>query len=81
VAAAAVIGLPDPRWMEAVAAWVVLKPNQTATGDEIIAFCKEHMAAYKVPKQVTFAAALPQSPNGKILKRKIKEEYLRTAGH
>jgi len=81
VAAAAVIGLPDPRWIEAVAAWVVLKPDQTATGDEIIAFCKEHMAAYKVPKQVTFAAALPQSPNGKILKRKIKEEYLRTAGH
>jgi len=81
VAAAAVIGLPDPRWMEAVAAWVVLKPNQTATGQEIIDFCKEHMAAYKVPKQVSFAAALPQSPNGKILKRKIKEEYLRTAGH
>ncbi len=77
VALAAVIGIPDPRWIEAVAAWVVLKPGQTATEDEIIGFCKEHMAGYKVPKQVFFAATLPQSPNGKILKRKIKDAHLK----
>jgi len=77
VAQAAVLGLPDPRWIEAVAAWVVLKPEQTATEQEIIGFCKEHLAAYKVPKKVVFAATLPQSPTGKILKRKIREEHLK----
>jgi fatty-acyl-CoA synthase len=76
VAMAAVIGIPDPHWMEAVTAWVVLKPEQTATEKEIIEFCKQSMAGYKVPKKVLFEKALPQSPNGKILKRKIKEAYL-----
>lgn len=79
VAMAAVMGIPDSRWIEAVAAWVVLKPDQTATEQEIIAFCKENMAGYKVPKKVVFEKALPQAPNGKILKRKIKEAYLKGA--
>lgn len=77
VALAAVMGIPDPHWIEAVAAWVVLKPDQTATEGEIIAFCKENMAGYKVPKKVIFEKALPQTPNGKILKRQILEAYLK----
>jgi fatty-acyl-CoA synthase len=77
VAQAAVIAIPDARWIEAVAAWVVLKPNQTATEQDIIGFCKENLAGYKVPKKIVFAAALPVSPTGKILKRKIKEEHLK----
>jgi fatty-acyl-CoA synthase len=80
VAMAAVMGIPDPHWIEAVAAWVVLRPDQTATEQELIGFCKEQMAGYKVPKKVMFVPALPQTPNGKILKRKIKEEYLKGAG-
>jgi long-chain acyl-CoA synthetase len=54
----------------------VLKAGQSATESEIIEFCKGQMAGYKVPKQVRFAPALPQSATGKILKRKIKEEHL-----
>jgi fatty-acyl-CoA synthase len=76
VAQTAVLGIPDPRWIEAVAAWVVLKPEQTTTEQELIDYCKEHLAGYKVPKKIVFATVLPQSPTGKILKRKIKEEHL-----
>lgn len=76
VAMAAVIGMPHPHWIEAVTACVVLKPGQEALGDEIIQFCKEQMASYKVPKRIVFLQQLPMTPNGKILKRKIKEELL-----
>lgn len=76
VAMAAVIGMPHPYWVEAVTACVVLKPGQAATEEEMIQFCKEHMAGYKVPKQVIFLPQLPTTPNGKILKRKVKEELL-----
>ena len=74
VAMAAVIGMPHPHWIEAVTAIVVLKPQQDATEAEIIAFCKQHLAGYKIPKKVVFAPRLPMTPNGKILKRKIREE-------
>lgn len=77
VAMAAVIGMPDPYWAEAVTACVVLKPGQEAAEEEIINFCKEHLAGYKVPKKVLFMSGLPMSPSGKILKRKIKEELLK----
>lgn len=74
VAMAAVIGMPHPHWVEAVTAIVVLKPQQEATEDGILAFCKQHLAGYKVPKKVIFAPHLPMTPTGKILKRKIREE-------
>jgi acyl-CoA synthetase (AMP-forming)/AMP-acid ligase II len=73
VAETAVIGVPDPKWVERVHAAIVLKKNGTATEKEIIAFCKKHMASYKAPKSVDFLDELPKSPQGKILKREIRK--------
>ena len=71
----AVLGIPDDYWGESVKALVVLKEGMTATEDEIIHLCKERLASYKKPKSVEFREELPRSPTGKILKRKIREEY------
>ncbi len=68
-----VAGIPDVNSGEAVKAWVVLKPGQTATEDDIRAWCKERMAAYKVPKQVAFMDELPKSNVGKILRRELSK--------
>lgn len=70
---AAVAGLNHPSKGEIVAAWVVLKEGQSATEDDILAFCKENLAPYKIPKQVTFRDELPKSMIGKILRRKLLE--------
>jgi long-chain acyl-CoA synthetase len=75
VAEAAVIGVPDPIWVERVHAVIALKADTTATEKEIIAFCKEHIASYKVPKSVEFVASLPKNPQGKILKKEIRAKY------
>jgi long-chain acyl-CoA synthetase len=75
VAEAAVIGVPDPRWVERVHAVIALKPNTTATEKEIISFCKEHIASYKSPKSVEFVDSLPKNPQGKILKKEIRAKY------
>jgi acyl-CoA synthetase (AMP-forming)/AMP-acid ligase II len=72
---AAVIGLPDAYWVERVHALVVLKDGAKAGAEEIVAFCREHIAAYKVPKGVEFMDSLPKSPQGKILKREIRKRY------
>lgn len=76
VAEAAAIGLPDPYRGETVKAFAVLKPGATATADEIIAFCKERLAPFKVPKQVEFAKDLPKSLVGKVLRRELREQEL-----
>ena len=73
---AAVFGVPDERWGEAVNAAVVLKSGETATADEIIAFCKEHQAAYKAPKTITFLDELPKTGSGKIYKKALREPFL-----
>ena len=75
VAEAAVIGVPDPRWVERVHAVIVLKPKTLATEEEIITFCKKHIASYKTPKSVEFVDALPKNPQGKILKKTIRSKY------
>jgi acyl-CoA synthetase (AMP-forming)/AMP-acid ligase II len=75
VSEVAVVGIPDPVWVERVHAVVVLKEGATVSDAEIIAFCKEHLASFKAPKSVEFAEALPKNPQGKILKRKIREGY------
>jgi long-chain acyl-CoA synthetase len=75
VAEAAVIGVPDDLWIERVHAEVVLKEQQDATGEEIIEFCKRHLARYKAPKSVEFVGSLPKNPQGKILKRELRKKY------
>jgi len=74
---AAVIGIPDEKWGEAVHACVVLKEGMTATEEEIIAFCKENLARYKAPKSVEFLSALPRTGSGKIYKKGLRDRYLK----
>jgi long-chain acyl-CoA synthetase len=69
---AAVIGIPDETRGETVKAFVVLRPGMTATVDEIRAFCKEKMSAYKVPTHVDFVESLPKTQVGKILRRELR---------
>jgi len=71
----AVIGIPDPFWVERVQALVALKKGMQATAEEIISFCKEHIAPYKTPKSVEFIDSLLKNPQGKILKREIRANY------
>jgi fatty-acyl-CoA synthase len=73
----AVIGLPDAKWGEIGKACVVLKPNQSATEDELLKFMTERLAKYKVPKSVSFMEALPISAAGKILKRDLREKFVK----
>ena len=72
---AAVIGIPDPYWIEKVHAVVTTKKGASATPEELIAFCKKHLAGYKAPKSVEFVDSLPKNPSGKILKRELREKY------
>jgi len=72
---AAVFGVPDEKWGEAVMAAVVLKDNESATQEEIIQFCKQHQASYKAPKSVVFLDELPKTGSGKITKNVLRTPY------
>ncbi|WP_308311090.1 long-chain fatty acid--CoA ligase [Streptomyces sp. GbtcB6] len=72
VAETAVVGRPDERLGEEVVAYVTLKPDAAAESDELIAHCKEWLAAYKYPREVWILAELPKGPTGKILKRELR---------
>jgi long-chain acyl-CoA synthetase len=71
---AAVAGLPDEYRGQTVKAYIVLKPDTTATAEEIIAFCRERMARFKVPTAVEFRGSLPKTLIGKVLRRVLLEE-------
>ncbi len=73
VAEVAVIGVPDERWIEAIVACVVLKPNTAVAEDELIAHVKDRLSSFKVPKAVRFIDALPRNQSGKILKRELRD--------
>jgi long-chain acyl-CoA synthetase len=70
---ACTFGVPDSYRGETVKAYVVVKPGETLTPEDVIAFCKQKLAAYKVPRQVEFIDALPKSAVGKILRREVRE--------
>ncbi|MGQ9858119.1 MAG: long-chain-fatty-acid--CoA ligase [Thermodesulfobacteriota bacterium] len=72
---AAVFGVPDEKWGEAVKAAVVLKSGESATPEEIISFCKERLAHYKCPKSVDFLPELPKTGSGKITKKALRDPY------
>ncbi|MGA2332920.1 MAG: acyl-CoA synthetase [Syntrophales bacterium] len=71
----AVIGLPHPKWVEAVTAVVVPKKGEKITEQEIMAHCRKELAQFKCPKAVIFLDALPKTPTGKILKREMRASY------
>ena len=73
---AAVVGVPDAYRGETVKAYVSLRPGQTATAEELIAFCREQMAAYKYPRQVEFLDELPKTVSGKLLRRELRDRAL-----
>lgn len=75
VAMCAVIGIPDELWGEAVHAVVVAKPGKAPTAAELIAHCKDRIAAYKCPKSVELREALPISGAGKVLKAELREPF------
>jgi long-chain acyl-CoA synthetase len=72
VAEAAVVGKPDERLGEEVVAVVALRPGQSATAEELIAYCKARVAAYKYPREVRILDSLPKGPTGKILKTELR---------
>jgi fatty-acyl-CoA synthase len=74
VAEAAIIGVADDRWGEAVCAVVALRPNASATAEDLMAFCRTRLAKYKTPKTVVFVNALPRNAAGKVLKRQLRLE-------
>jgi long-chain acyl-CoA synthetase len=73
-----VAGIPDPYRGETVKAWIVLKPGETATAEEIKSFCKESLAAYKVPTHYEFRSELPKTTVGKILRRELVRQHKET---
>jgi acyl-CoA synthetase (AMP-forming)/AMP-acid ligase II len=77
VAHSAVIGIPDDKWGEAVKALVVLKKGATVNSAELVVFCREYIAGYKVPKSIDFVEALPMTPTGKVLKRELRRQHAR----
>ena len=77
---AALIGQPDEKWGEVGLMVVVARPGGAATEDDLLAFCRDRLARYKVPKRVIFADALPYSPYGKVLKSELREQYVAAQG-
>ena len=75
VSEVAVIGLPDPKWVEAVTAVIVVKQGLGLAEEEVIKHCQQHMAGFKCPKRIIFTDVLPKNPSGKLLKRELRQRY------
>jgi fatty-acyl-CoA synthase len=75
VSEVAVVGLPDAKWIEAVTAFVVLRPDQSVDEATLQAHAREHLAPYKLPKKVVFVDTLPRNTAGKLLKRELRKQH------
>lgn len=80
VQAVQVFGVPDPKYGEELCAWIVLKPGQSATEDEIRAFCRDQIAHYKIPRYVRFVDDMPMTVTGKVQKFVMRETMIRELG-
>jgi fatty-acyl-CoA synthase len=76
----AVVGVPDPKYIEELAAWIRLKPGESASEQDLRAFCQANLAHYKVPKYIRFVSEFPQTVTGKIQKFKIREAMIQELG-
>jgi fatty-acyl-CoA synthase len=75
VSEVAVVGLPHPKWVEAVTAIVVPKAGAALTEADVLAHCAQQLGGYKVPKRVVFVETLPKNPSGKLLKRELRQAH------
>jgi long-chain acyl-CoA synthetase len=76
---AAVVGVPDAQRGERVQAFIVLKPGEQATAEELTAFCRERLAPYKIPRVFEFRESLPKTTIGKVLRRQLRDEAVAEA--
>jgi acyl-CoA synthetase (AMP-forming)/AMP-acid ligase II len=72
---AAVIGVPDPDWGQEPMAVVVLNKDEMMDPEEIMEYCRSQLAGFKRPRSVVFVESLPRNPMGKVLRRKLREQY------
>jgi long-chain acyl-CoA synthetase len=72
---AAVFGVPDDEWGERVHAAVEVRPGERLTADEVVAFCRRHLAGFKVPREISFHHALPRDTAGKLVKRVLRDAF------
>ena len=76
----AVIGVPDDTFGEALLAFVVLQPDSSLELEDLISFCRDKIAGYKIPRRLQIIEELPRNPSGKILKKILREPYWESAG-
>ncbi len=80
VQAVQVFGVPDQKYGEEVCAWIVLKPGQTATEDEIRTFCRDQIAHYKIPRYIRFVSEMPMTVTGKVQKFVMRDTMIHDLG-